>query len=162
MGRLASLLLLPLLVVEIQCQQTFPIVSFRGQTLANHSYVDISQVGASGNGSVQCHTDLTSCCSLIEGSHHGQWYFPNETTLENSNQLAIYQHNTNQRVELHRNSVNGLTGIYTCEIGTNAFYDNVARVTVYVGLYTCEQGKYNCLNLTVRFEVATPGNDVSV
>ena len=43
--------------------QTFPYVSFSGQNLANHSYVDLCLVGYSGD-SVQCHTDLTTCCSI--------------------------------------------------------------------------------------------------
>ena len=47
-------------VVEVNSQLTFPYVSFMGQTLANHSYVDLSLVGDDGSGSdsVQCHTDL--------------------------------------------------------------------------------------------------------
>ena len=60
-----SLLLLFLLsLVEVHCQQTFPYVSFMGQTLVNHSYVDLSTVGYSSDGSnrVQCHTDLSTCC----------------------------------------------------------------------------------------------------
>ena len=109
-----------------------------GKTLANHSYVDISVVGISANDSVQCRTDLSSCCSTIEDSNHGQWYFPNGTTLENSNQLAIYQHSLFLSVELHRNSGTRPTGIYRCEIQTY----NGGRETVYVGLYnTCDQGK---------------------
>ena len=145
MGRVVSLLFLLLFLVEVQCQQTFPYISFIGQTLANHSYVDISVVGISASDSVQCHTDLSSCCSTIEGSHRGQWYFPNGTTLENSNQLATYQHSLFQRVELHHNSGTRPTGIYRCEIQT---YDNGGRETVYVGLYnTCDQGKYVTFNI---------------
>ena len=41
---LAVLLLLGLFWSLVYCQ-TFPYVSFMGQTLANHSYVDLSQVG---------------------------------------------------------------------------------------------------------------------
>ena len=26
--------------------------------------------------SVQCHTDLESCCNSTQGNHHGDWYFP--------------------------------------------------------------------------------------
>ena len=110
-----------------------------GKTLANHSYMDISVVGISASDSVQCRTNLSSCCSTIEGSHRGQWYFPNGTTLENSNQLAIYQHSLFLSVELHRNSGTRPTGIYRCEI---QIYHNGGRETVYVGLYnTCDQGK---------------------
>ena len=56
--------------------QTFPYVSFMGQTLANHSYVDLSTVGSEpdGSDSVQCHTDLSTCCSGIWGPHRGDWY----------------------------------------------------------------------------------------
>ena len=57
-------LLLSLLwsLVEVHSQQTFPYISFMSQTLANHSYVDLSEVGRSdfgdGGEGVQCITDL--------------------------------------------------------------------------------------------------------
>ena len=55
---LALLLLLGLLCWSLVNSQSFPYVSFCGQTLANHSYVDLSLVGyvASGSDSdtVQC------------------------------------------------------------------------------------------------------------
>ena len=52
-------------------------------SLANHSYVDISLVGndCSGSDSVQCHTDLDTCCSGLQGIHRGDWYFPNGDRL---------------------------------------------------------------------------------
>ena len=84
MGSVRSWLLLFLLsLVEVHCQQTFPYVSFMGQTLVNHSYVDLSLVGYSsdGNNSVVCHTDLETCCSGGQGYHRGTWYFPNGTVL---------------------------------------------------------------------------------
>ena len=76
MMRIVSLLSLLWSLVEVH-SQTVPYVSFMSQTLANHSYVDISLVGRpeSGGDSVQCHTDLTTCCSGTEGSHRGDWYF---------------------------------------------------------------------------------------
>ena len=67
-------------LVEVH-SQTFPYVSFKGQTLANHSYVDFSLVGYGGD-SVQCHTDLTTCCSGNQGIHRGDWYFPNGDRLQ--------------------------------------------------------------------------------
>ena len=74
----ASLLLLLWSLVEVHSQQTFPYVSFVSQTLANHSYVDLSEVGNDGSGSdtVQCHTDLSTCCASAQGIHRGDWYFP--------------------------------------------------------------------------------------
>ena len=80
-----SVLLLSLLwsLVEVH-SQTFPYVSFNGTTLANHSYVDLSQVGRpdvySGEG-VLCITDLTTCCTSSYGAHRGDWYFPDGTIL---------------------------------------------------------------------------------
>ena len=60
------LLMLSLLLSLVEVySQTFPRLSYMGQTLANHSYVDISEEGDDGSGSdsVQCITDLNSCCS---------------------------------------------------------------------------------------------------
>ena len=49
---------------DVKSQQSFPYVSFCGQTLANHAYVDISEVGDGYySASVQCITDLSTCCS---------------------------------------------------------------------------------------------------
>ena len=78
----AVLVLLGFFWSLVYCQ-TFPYVSFMSQTLANHSYVDLSLVGNDGIGSdsVQCHTDLNTCCSINDGSHRGDWYFPNGTRL---------------------------------------------------------------------------------
>ena len=58
---LVSLLLLSVCLAEIH------YVSFMGQTLANHSYVDLSTVGSGydGSDSVQCHTDLSTCCRVL-------------------------------------------------------------------------------------------------
>ena len=77
----ALLLLLGLLCWPLVNSQSFPYVSFRGQTLANHSYVDLSEVGddISGSDSVQCITDLETCCSSPQGPHRGNWFFPDGT-----------------------------------------------------------------------------------
>ena len=150
LGQVVSLLLLPLLmVVEVQCQSA-PYVSFMGQTLANHFYVNISQVGDDGSGSdsVQCHTDLSTCCSATQGIHRGDWYFPNGTRLDIPSNTAgdIFEARTAQRVNIRReNNVNEPTGIYRCDIPTDAVHhatDNSVRASVYVGLYTSNGGKY--------------------
>ena len=141
MGSVRSLLLLFLLsLVEVHCQ-TFPYVSFMGQTLVNHSYVDLSTVGNSNN-SVQCHTDLSTCCSGSQGPHRGDWYFPSGTRLPFSGDM--YEGRGAQRVELHRTTATGPTGgIYRCAMPTNAVSDVTdisVRETVYVGLYFNDEG----------------------
>ena len=126
--------------------QTFPYASFMGQTLANHSYVDISLVGkdSSGNDSVQCRTDLITCCSGEQDPHRGDWYFPNGDRLQFSGDGGdIFEYRSAQRVELRRRSDTSRTGIFRCNIPTDADHhssDNSVRDTVYVGLYYLSQG----------------------
>ena len=64
-------------LVEVH-SQTVSYVSFMGETLLNHAYVDLSLVGNDGSGSdsVQCHTDLDSCCIGAQGDHRGDWFPP--------------------------------------------------------------------------------------
>ena len=127
--------------------ETFPYVSFMNQTLANHSYVDLSLVGSdvSGSDSVQCHTDMGTCCSGAQGSHRGDWYFPNgdRVSFADENDVII-ESRVAQRVDLRRKSDSSTqTGIYRCDIPTNAVHhstDYSVRDTVYVGLYHQQQG----------------------
>ena len=135
------LLVMLSLCLEDVNSQTFPHVSFMGQTLANHSYVDLSEVGDNDYDSVWCHTDLSTCCSGTQGRHRGDWYFPNETRLPVPVQhqtLPIEESRRDQRVELHRSTATSPVGIYRCDIPTRAVHDDTdrsVRDTVYVGLY---------------------------
>ena len=127
----------------VHCQQTYPYVSFMGQILINHSYVDLSLVGSASDGSdsVRCHTDLSTCCSNAQGPHRGDWYFPDETRLHFSGD--IYEGRGPQTVDLQRTTATGPTGIYRCHISTNAVHDDTdiwERDTVYVGLYSGSKG----------------------
>ena len=135
-----ALLLLGLLwcVVEIHSQQqTFPYVSFMGQNLSNHSYVNLSLVGKEfyGGHTLRCHTDLETCCRGWIGPHRGDWYFPDGTRLPIPDGSDIVENRVQQRVDLRRNRGTGPSGIYRCDIETNAVHDNGLRETVYVGLY---------------------------
>ena len=136
---------LPLIwsLVEVH-SQTYPYVSFMGQTLANHSYVNLSLVGDSDSDTVQCHTDLSTCCSSPQGVHRGDWYFPDGARLPIPGGGDIHEAREAQRVDLHRwNSATSPTGLYHCDIATNAVHDdsgNSVRDTVYVGLCTASGG----------------------
>ena len=130
-------------------------VSFLGQTLANHSYVNLSLVGSdiSGSDSVQCITDLSTCCSDAQGPHRGDWYFPNGTRLPFSGDIfeqrvaqrvdlrhennGIYQ-GESDKSDLHPNNQHYVLGMYHCNIQTIAVHDADADAdtsVVYVGLY---------------------------
>ena len=144
-----SLLLFSVLwcLVDVN-SQTFPSVSFMGQTMANHSYVDLSLVGddVSGSDSVHCHTDLTTCCSGGQGMHRGDWYFPHGNRLPYPGDGDIFEAHGDQRVDLcRRNSATLPVGIYRCNIPTIAVHDDdnrsVRDAPVYVGLYTDSGGK---------------------
>ena len=139
----ASLLLVFLSLVEVHCQPA-PYVTFIGYDVPNHGYVDITQVGndESGSDSVQCHTDLSTCCTSPQGIHRGDWFFPHGTRLGFTGD--IFEDRNTQRVDLRReNNANSPVGIYRCDIPTNAVHvdgSNSVRDTVYVGLYTASGG----------------------
>ena len=128
-------------LVEVH-SQTVPYVSFMGTNLPNHSYVDLTLVEhlVDGNDSVQCHTDLDTCCHNMSGPDRGDWYFPNGTRLKfNSDGGDIYEVRIAQRVDLRRRNNGNTSGIYRCTIETNAVHsdesDTTTRETVYAGLY---------------------------
>ena len=126
-------------LVEVHSQTEFPYVSFRGETLLNHSYVNLHHVGRpddpDSSHDIVCHTDLATCCSSSEGSDRGDWYFPNGTRLPLPGGGHIFEARTTQRVGLRRDyGANSASGIYRCEIPTNDS-DISARETVYIGVY---------------------------
>ena len=142
MSELLCLLLWSL--VEVHSQTEFPYVSFMGETLLNHSYVNIRDVGGPNNHDrihdIVCHTDLATCCSSREGFHRGDWYFPNGTRLPLPGGAHIFEARTTQRVGL-RHTYNrflsnspSLSGIYRCAIQTNDS-DISVREKVFVGVY---------------------------
>ena len=117
--------------------QTFPYVSFMGENLPNHSYVDLSLVGSSDGKAVQCHTDLATCCRHSQGAHRGDWYFPNRSRLSFSGgDDDIFQKRLVGSVNLTRtNDVLSPSGIYHCHIATISVHDDGDRESVYVGFY---------------------------
>ena len=127
-----------------------------GQTLANHSYVNLSLVRhqVDGNNSVQYHTDLWTCCSRQQGFHRGDWFLPNGTRLPFSGG-DIYESRVAQTVDLHRiNNATSPTGIYCCDIETKYVDDSSASVKstpIYVGLYDdASKGKERLSYLTLK------------
>ena len=147
---LAFLLSLLWSLVEVHSQTEYPYVSFMGVNLPNHAYVDLTLVGNdttdSGN-TVRCHTDLETCCAGVQGVHRGDWYFPNGSALAYAGGGGdIYIRRGPQVVHLRRrNNATSPSGIYHCEIETDAVNDNdvdtITGETVYVGLYLPSGGK---------------------
>ena len=140
-------------LVEVH-SQTAPYVSFMGETLPNHGYVDLTLVGdddSDPGNVVRCHTDLETCCRPSEGSHRGNWYFPNGDTVETSGD--IYRTRGDQLVILRRrNNANSPSGIYHCEVPTLAVHSLSSASegeTVYVGVYASGgEGPVYCITKT--------------
>ena len=149
------LLLLILLWSPVEVHsQTVPYISFMGENLPNHSYVELSLVGNAVDDSVQCHTDLNTCCSSAQGADRGDWYFPSGGRLQFTGD--IYESRQCQRVDLHRSNNGDTSGIYRCAIETIAVHsddnsDTTTRETVYVGLYAIG-GKLTVLAITGAYE----------
>ena len=145
------LLLCPLWSLVTVHSQTVPYVSFMGDILTNHAYVDLTTVGEDigdpGN-TVRCHSDLTTCCTSSEGDHRGRWFFPDGTELRfigSSDDIIRYREPQEVHL-LRRNNVMSPTGIYRCDIETMAVNDDVLDTitgeTVYVGLYPPSEGNH--------------------
>ena len=143
-------LVLILSLVEVH-SQTVPYVSFMGDILPNHAYVDLTTVeediGDPGD-TVRCHSDLTTCCSSGEGDHRGSWFFPDEDILFfTGSSDDIVMGREPQEVHIRRrNNAMSPSGIYRCDIETMAVNDNdsatITGETVYVGLYLPNEGIY--------------------
>ena len=140
-------------LVGVQSQTEYPYLTFMGNNLPNHSYVDITQVGEErndpGSNTVQCHTDLEDCCRDSEALPPGDWFAPgSDTKLGTRGQGGdmFQDREGDEVVHLRRrnSNVNGPTGIYRCFIATNAVNnpsDGSVGETLYVGLYDSGGGK---------------------
>ena len=81
----------------------------------------------SGGEGVQCHTDLTTCCSRQQGNDSGDWYAPDSVTrlpfFQSGDLNAAFECRGSQTVTLYRRSKHNLTdiqsGIYCCDIAVN-------------------------------------------
>ena len=141
-------------LVEVHSQTEFPYVSFMGETLPNHAFVNLTEVGNPAlnddDHSVQCHTDLSTCCGGTQGIHRADWYFPDGSRLPFPGPgHDIAEARGAQRIDIRRNNnANSPSGIYRCDITTDAVQDNSVRETVYVGLYATggEQYILVCIN----------------
>ena len=149
----ATALLLVLLwsLVEVH-SQTVPYLTFMGENLPDHSYVDLSLVGGINSGNeVVCHTDLTSCCGGVNIDDRGLWFFPNGAELPGAagngpatNPIVLMRDILLVRLVRGTGPGDVPSGLYRCIIETNADNDGPGRPspsndigeTLYVGVYS--------------------------
>ena len=139
-------------LVEVHTQ-TVPYISSVGNYLPNHTYIDFNPVSEIANNSIQCHTDLTTCCSSSEGPDRGDWYFPNGTRLPlppTDGRGIIYLFRSNMVVQVRRLIYSAkVSGIYRCDIETNTTR-NDHRESVYAGLFfSGGQLMHTCINADI-------------
>ena len=107
--------------------------------------------GGNPGNTVRCFTDLSTCCNSNQGIHRGDWFFPDGDRLQlASPELDIFERHVAQRVS--RNNAMGPSGIYRCDIATDAVHDDSdlsVRDTVYVGLYAGGGIKYFSLHISI-------------
>ena len=140
MGAIAPLLLCLLSALVEVHSQTAPYLTFMGNNISNHSYVDLNTIGTDLNNAdgVQCHTDLSTCCSGAQGPDRGDWYFPNGNRLEFYGFLfpLLYESRRPQKVVMYYRGYFGTSGVYRCDIETIAVNNNSGNVSLFVGLYS--------------------------
>ena len=144
-------LALPSKTEEDRCTNeldNIPYITFMGQRLPNHTFVDVDLLGDLPNNSLQCHTDLVSCCGASGSGHSGEWILPNGDVVGAASGVWYGVREQSQRLDLvysedtdNDGDTNPrISGIYRCDVSTNAENDvgNTARASVYVGLYAVE------------------------
>ena len=129
-------------LVEVHSQTT-PYLTIMGQNIPNNSYVNLNTVvaksGVGNPNTLQCHTDLNTCCTRRQGPDRGDWYFPNGNRLpfyKSSNTPVLSEGRGPQRVDVYRRGSVRKFGIYRCDIETIAVNNNSGNVSLFVGLYT--------------------------
>lgn len=120
----------------VRCQGEFPYLSFRGENLTNHSFVNLNDVGPTVGSEIQCRTDLETCCNAASGPDRGNWYGPDGARLPFSGDGVVYLVRLSQYVSVRRNGIVGLPdeGIYQCTIPVMSA-NTTTSANLYVGVY---------------------------
>ena len=145
-------------LVEVHSQTEYPYVSFMGENLPNHSYVDLTLVGTVTNDPgniVRCITGLSSCCTANQGVHLGDWYFPDGDSLPlRSPGIDIFERRGPQQVgTMPRHH---LVYIIVRFQPVNDDNDLSVGETVYVGLYA--SGGNELINGVYNYVLSYGGN----
>ena len=128
--------LISLLVSGIH-SQNFPYIRYRGITLRNNSFINIGNLGT--NDSIECVTDLNTCCYKNESVARRAWFLPNRTMLSRRRvqEIGAYklvgkkQTLSLKLTDLTARDNPDLSGVYECSIDTTSR----PWESVYVGLY---------------------------
>ena len=139
-------------LVEVH-SQTAPYLTFMGEILPDHSYVDLSALGELANvdDHVVCHTNLATCCGGDNFPDRGFWFFPNGAVLPGAaggsgaadNPIVLMRGPQVARLIRGTGPGDVPSGLYRCIIETNTVNDGyiydpdiINGETLYVGVYS--------------------------
>ena len=93
----------------------------------------MNDIGQDSDG-LFCFTNATNCCRSIDGySVRRDWYFPNNSRVENKDMRPISRSRGPKSIILHRNNTFEPSGIYRCQINDS---------NVYYGIYLPNTGNF--------------------
>ena len=142
-------LLMSLVSLRTYSQTSVPFIRYSNGThevpLSDNSVVNLEFLRKGGT--LQCITDLNSCCLSNENGGARRWFLPNRTKLIEAGVQQISSFIVNAepgQFELELTDVMAiddpaLSGVYECEIDTLA-----GRESVFVGLYN-QPGMLVCI-----------------
>ena len=120
-------------VVDVD-SQIAPYLTITGNNIPNNSYVHLNTVDLKVENqqlnTLNCHTDLNTCCSIAQGPDRGDWYFPNGNRLPFNNYKdppILLEGRCFELVVMYYESKNGtfaISGVYRCDIETIAVNNN--------------------------------------
>ena len=88
-----------------------------------------------GSDSVRCRSELSRCCSEVQGDLRGDWFFPSGDVVPFSGGgNDPFETRGAQAVDLHRTTALSPSGLYQCDIAFDADEPS-AKQTFYVGIY---------------------------
>lgn len=116
-------------------------LSLNGELIANHSYVDVDNIGEDDN-ALLCHTNNSECCSSYYPGQirAGEWYYPDGTYvgIEAFYENEFYRNRGSQVVRLnHRQGDFTQRGLFRCELPDSTWIQR----TVYVNIGECSNEK---------------------
>ena len=111
------------------------IFFLNGKIHANNSVVDVSDIGSTNYEALLCLTNASNCC----GGNKGEWYLPNEVSVDNSDMMHFSK--TRGPSVLRLTSLNDSlqsfpVGVYHCEIPDA----NGDSQNIYIGIYPSRSG----------------------
>ena len=133
MAKLTSQLLLVVTLVLAVNSQSYPRFVFRGDVLANNSYIHRGNIGEGRNEALHCVTDSSDCCRNGEGN----WYDVRggQVQYRSDGDSTLYFTRGDGVVYFNRRR-GGISGMWRCDIPDS----NAVQQSIYIYLGTPTTG----------------------